>query len=243
MKLISLNIEGDNHYDRIFPFFTAQQPDVICVQEMFAVDLPMFEEKLGMKGVHLPLLRANLAFPEVHLHARGDWGLALFSMHPLQDVRVGHYVKKEGELPIYHGTNANELNRAVLTADVAKDGVTYKIATTHFTWSPRGTVTDLQRHDLRSLFKVLDEVGDCILCGDFNAPRGREIFDALATRFTDNIPRDVKTTIDQHLHRQPGITFVVDGLFTSPVYTARDVRVVDGVSDHCAIVATITKNV
>jgi hypothetical protein len=33
--------------------------------------------------------------------------------------------------------------------------------------------------------------------------------------------------------------YVVDGLFTTPEYKATDVGLVDGVSDHMAIVATI----
>jgi hypothetical protein len=35
---------------------------------------------------------------------------------------------------------------------------------------------------------------------------------------------------------------MVDGLFTTPAYEAQDVKLVDGVSDHMAVVAPITKN-
>jgi hypothetical protein len=35
--------------------------------------------------------------------------------------------------------------------------------------------------------------------------------------------------------------FMVDGLFTTKEYQATDVHLVDGLSDHMAIVGTITK--
>jgi hypothetical protein len=35
---------------------------------------------------------------------------------------------------------------------------------------------------------------------------------------------------------------MVDGLFTTPVYQTSNVKLVDGVSDHMAIVAEIHKN-
>jgi hypothetical protein len=43
------------------------------------------------------------------------------------------------------------------------------------------------------------------------------------------------------LHRVKGIMFMVDGLFTTSKYNATNVKLVDGVSDHMAIVANIEK--
>ena len=52
---------------------------------------------------------------------------------------------------------------------------------THFTWTPNAEVNEMQRQDLPTLFASLDRVPEFILCGDFNAPRGKEIFDTIAT--------------------------------------------------------------
>jgi hypothetical protein len=69
------------------------------------------------------------------------------------------------------------------------------------------------------------------------------VFGRLAERLTDNIPPDVTTTIDHDLHaRGPVPPYVVDGLFTTPQYAASDVRVVSGVSDHCAVLGRISRN-
>ena len=75
-----------------------------------------------------------------------------------------------------------------------------------------------------------------------NAPRGNETFSRLEEKYKDNIPREYKTSIDQNLHKVKGIQFMVDGLFTTPVYKASNVKLVDGISDHMAVVAEINKN-
>ena len=82
-------------------------------------------------------------------------------------------------------------------------------------------------------------LSDVVFCGDFNAPRGRETWLIIASKLKDNIPQDITTTIDGHLHRAGDLQIVVDGLFTSKNYKASDVRVISGISDHCAIVANI----
>ena len=83
------------------------------------------------------------------------------------------------------------------------------------------------------------------MCGDFNAPRGGEIFSALATRWHDNIPGTYHTSLDLSLHKAGKVdgerlaTLMVDGLFTTPGYRTSRVELVPGVSDHCAIVAEV----
>ena len=81
-----------------------------------------------------------------------------------------------------------------------------------------------------------------VLAGDFNAPRGGEIFSHIAERYTDNIPPHYTTSIDGTLHRAGPIPFMVDGLFTTPSYRAKGVHLEFGVSDHAAVAATIEKN-
>jgi hypothetical protein len=49
------------------------------------------------------------------------------------------------------------------------------------------------------------------------------------------------TTIDQYLHRKPGIQLVVDGLFSTPEYEVAHVKVKSGISDHMAVIATVSR--
>ena len=94
---------------------------------------------------------------------------------------------------------------------------------------------------MSALFGVIgDHVGDkLILCGDFNAPRKKAIWDILARRYRDNIPELVETTLDQTHHRAAPIFYVVDGMFTSPHYEASEVAVRGNASDHMLITGKI----
>jgi hypothetical protein len=79
------------------------------------------------------------------------------------------------------------------------------------------------------------------LFGDFNAPRGKEIFSIFTEKLKDNIPLNYETSLDENLHRAGKLTYMVDGCFTTPEYVASDVELRFGVSDHAAVLATITK--
>jgi endonuclease/exonuclease/phosphatase family metal-dependent hydrolase len=239
LKLISLNIEGDNHYDRIFPFFEKEQPDIICVQEFFLDDLPLFEEKLAMTGYAVGMWTCSLP-NTVRVSQKGLMGVAIFSKLPLLLTSHAWYVGEGKIIEMFTPTaGAEKVSRALLWADVEKEGKKFRIATTHFTWSPAGSVTDIQRRDIQKLLQITDSLGEQVLSADFNAPRGTEIFSTLSSHFKDNIPPEITTSIDQNLHRRKGIQFMVDGLFTTKTYTAKNVEIRDGVSDHCAIVGEI----
>ena len=130
----------------------------------------------------------------------------------------------------------------VAKADIiSADGQIFSISTTHFTWTPDGDANEYQRKDLENLMKILDGYKSFVLAGDFNAPRGREIFSAIAAKYKDNIPLEYVSSIDSNLHRAPGLKLMVDGLFSTPDYKVEDAELVCGVSDHCAIVAKISK--
>lgn len=86
---------------------------------------------------------------------------------------------------------------------------------------------------------ALLDLTNIIFCGDFNAPRGRQIWSILSSKLKDNVPNEITTTIDGNIHRAGNLQLVVDGLFTSSNYKVCDVQVISGVSDHCAIVAGI----
>ena len=240
LKLISVNIERSKHLERVLPFIEREQPDVLCVQELMERDLPAFQKRVG-SGVYAPTA----------LHPAendpGVFGLGIFSRFPMQsDVR---YYWGDGSTNVpfdfssaesKHATESHALVLSTIAADTS-----YRIATTHFTWTPDGSTDDYQRRDLRSLL-VAAEGEAFVLCGDFNAPRVHagapgQIFAALAARYRDNIPPQYTTSIDKDLHRAGDLQLMVDGLFTTPEYIAKDVHLVNGVSDHMAIVATIEK--
>ena len=68
----------------------------------------------------------------------------------------------------------------------------------------------------------------------------------MANEYRDNIPTTVVTTIDPDLHSynraQHGrLAVVVDYLWTTASYRVGTVEIKSGVSDHCAVVCSVTK--
>lgn len=243
LKLVSLNIEGHRHLDKIIPFLQAEQPDVVCLQEVFEVDFPTIKHALNMEGQYLPMADVNRPTPH-QSHHLGSWGLAQFSRLPIVTQGHEYYVKiptENGALPeFFAGEDPNHIHRVVAWIEVEQADSLYRIATTHFTWSTAGEATPEQLEHIEKVIAITQSLGEVVICGDFNAPRGRATFERMAQVYTDNIPPEVTSTIDASLHKSgKEIPFVVDVLFSTPQYRVSDVKVVDKVSDHKAIVASI----
>lgn len=241
LKLLTCNIEGSRHLERVLPFLKAQQADVICLQEAFEIDLPVLAAELGASWDFVPLLNADRPNSFTHV-GKGKWGLAILTTLPVIHKNYRYFVGSKDQIPLVDEQNSNCLNRAVLWVDVEKEGEVYRLATTHFTWSPNGSYIPLQGENLVSLTEILQgEVHEFVLCGDFNSPRGGEIYQRLTTWLTDNIPVSATTTLDKKWHRAGDLQFVVDYVFTTNKYTAADVQLHDNVSDHMAVTALISK--
>ncbi len=241
VKLISCNIEGRKHFERLLPFLISQEADVVCVQEVFEVDLEMMATQLGMQFSFTPMLNSNF-INSFDIEDAGLFGLAIFSKLPIQATNERFYVGDRKEIPILDEKNNNCLNRAVLWMDVEKDGQQFRIATTHFTWASGGGYIPLQGENLTALEKILhQELGEFVLCGDFNAPRGGVVYQQLTSWLTDNIPADVTTSIDGNWHKAGNLQLMVDYLFSTQSYQVDMVGVHQGVSDHMAVSGLIKK--
>jgi endonuclease/exonuclease/phosphatase family metal-dependent hydrolase len=253
MKLVTLNIEGDKHLDKVLSFLKAEKPDAVCLQEVFAADVAHFESELGMTGHFATMTRVEEE-NRYGISPRGEWGIALFSHLPLLNVETLYY-RGIGSKPVF--TSPNSPDRVVLSALVELSDQRYsdqealsdyesksrpivRLATTHFTWSAQGKSSAEQRHDFQSLARILDRHEDWVLCGDFNAPRGGEIFHLFAERLQDSLPLDVTTTLDPNLHYAGPLDLAVDTIFSTHHYRIESVRVVAGLSDHQAIVGLVS---
>ena len=245
VSLISLNVEHERHLETVSDFLSRRKPDVVCLQEFREHDIEYITEILdGAYHTFAPMTHVTLD------SGPHTVGLAIFSRLPFVAQQALYYVGRDGVVPEGNENDAaaaNNKNRIVLVCDVEKKGAIFRIATTHFTWTHDGQPDDLQRRDMAALLRILSGAGEFVFAADLNAPRGGEMFTALASRYKDNIPPGIKTSIDISLHRagkeraEQLATKMVDGLFTTPAYTASDVSLVSGVSDHMAIVATIQK--
>lgn len=260
MHFISVNIEGLKHLEsRVIPFLQQEQPDVVCFQELFETSLPKLRAATGLEVVLAPM--GNVLEDNPHLPPEGIFGVGL-AVNP-QKWQITHWEKHyyagqaDAPVPVFFADeNPNSVFRVLLVAHVQsrqQPAEKYVVATTHFTWSPRGSFTQLQAENFETLTHFLEKIPEFVLCGDFNSPRNQppaaevgglttaNAFNQLASRYQDTIPSHYTTSIDSSLHKSgQQIELMVDGLFTTPAYQAENVQLVKGVSDHLAIVAEVT---
>ncbi|MEK7564507.1 MAG: endonuclease/exonuclease/phosphatase family protein [Patescibacteria group bacterium] len=240
MKLVSLNIEFNTHTDVVLDFLRKEDPDVICFQELLEEDFEFYKKEFGGNAV-FRVCRYESRSAHPHIIGKKQ-GVGIFSKN-IVDAGSMFYVGDEGETSRPFDQNSLNNTQALVWADIKnEDGEVYRFVTVHMPVTKHGESTPFQIEALDSLFSKIEPLGEFILCGDMNAPRGRETFKRLAERFKDNIPLEYKTSIDQNLHRVKGLQLMVDGLFTTSTYKAMNVKLVDGVSDHMAIVAEISKD-
>jgi len=234
LKIISLNIETDRHFDRFIPFIKMKKPDIILLQEVLKKDMPYLEKAIGMRGRFVML---------AYLHREKDQpgiGLATFTNLPIANQYQAYYFGDSQKIPIKYG-KLDKIARAILVTKLIKKSQHYCVINTHFTWTPDGKPSEQQHKDLDHLLTLLSNIPEFVLCGDFNAPRGTVIFDTLALKYKDNIPKEISTTIDKNLHSAGDLNLVVDGIFTTPEYCVDSIKVIDNLSDHCAILAKVNK--
>ncbi len=244
LKLISLNIEMDKHLARVLPFLEREQPDVVCLQEIFEKDMGVFEKTLGMLGHFEAVSVVDISYvdgilgPDEELEQKGPQGIGFFTTLPVRSGGAEYYHGKPREVT----KHSIDYSRFLLWREVEKEGTLFTIGTTHFTWTPDGNTSEEQTGDVRKLFGILGKFPEIAFCGDFNAPRGREIWGEIAKRYKDNIPPEYTSSVDPILHRAKQLEVMVDGLFTTLGYKASEVRLVEGVSDHKAIVGMLEKS-
>ncbi|MBY0539386.1 endonuclease/exonuclease/phosphatase family protein [Patescibacteria group bacterium] len=238
LRVISVNIEYDKHFDRVLQFLKAEQWDVLLVNELLATDVPKLEEALQEDCFFVPMMRFSRPYGKIPM------GHGVFSRVPVV-CRDEQYSGPLGEITDFiEGTSEERLQTCknfLVVVEANKDQATYKIGFTHFPWTPDGEADNIQRVCAKALLEIIEREGEMVLFGDFNAPRGKEIFSMFAEKLKDNIPAQYETSLDENLHRAGKLTLMVDGCFTTPAYTASDVELRFGVSDHAAVLATISK--
>ncbi len=215
----SLNIEKRIHLDKFIPFFKKKNLDIIALQEVCVSDVGKISEKLKMPYVVYQAM-------ELNSHVTGpkiEQGVAIFSKYPL-DKREAYILGLERIQTFYF---------LVVEIKILEKSIFF--GTTHFPVTKEGQVTKFQLSVCNNLLKVLKKYPEIIFMGDFNAPRGRKVFDKIKSKFTDHIPSIYKTSIDQNLHRVKGLQYMVDGLFTTNNIKINNVTLHDNISDHMAI--------
>ncbi len=237
IKLLTLNIEGSKHLDKVVPFFKQENADIVCLQEVFKVDFPKIKKELNMQGKLFPgtnIIKPNKFADQLH----GLKGVAYLTRLKHSSIEPYYYM---GDNKIKEFVDPYLVNRILVYSVLDINKQKYIVGTTHFPWTPDGKSSKQQWQAFNSLMAFIKKFDGFILCGDFNAPRGGDIFSAFTEYFTDSLPQNITSTLDPALHRKGDrLQLVVDTIFHTSNYEVNQVRVVEGVSDHKAIIGEIS---
>ncbi len=242
LKLISLNVEGVRHFERVLPFLEKEDPDIICLQEAAEDYIKILEEK----NYFVSHLERSLRERDGELFVDGQL-IATKAPHQSSNHYYFYPADKLEKEEFNEETGRYNNKQGVLVADVDFGNQTATIATTHFTWAPDAKETTLaQEEDLGNLLKFTNQLPPHILCGDFNLSRKHShLYQELTKHYTDQIPSEFTSSLDREFHRtgsDPEKEFLftesmVDYIFTKDPHTAYDVRLEFGLSDHAAIIS------
>ena len=224
MKLVQLNIERDNHLERVLPFLEREQADVICLQEVFEEDLALFHGALGMESVFAPVTRTKRMRPP---HTLATQGVAILTRTQPTSSHSTYYRGGNGAVPRH------------VDGTVREGAEQYTVGTTHFMKSWHGAPDDYQRAHLPRLLEALNRYEELVFAGDFNIPRDTELYRVLSEHYCDHVPCTYVSSLDPELHRVPGLRYLIDYIWSTNGHVVNNVRMTCGVSDHCALSGTV----
>lgn len=189
-----------------------------------------------------------------------DVGVGLFSKYPITNI-IQVPTWGNGELKPLQGVNESSQrhlgeesdrlveaseDRWLIVANVMKGyDDPYPIATTHGMWVRNGVINDVQRESTRRLIAALQSEAQwrhgLVFAGDLNISRENEIYQMITgAGFRDCIPDSIESTLDpEHPFSKKGGKVVSDYFMEKGGYTFRDIELVAGVSDHCALMGTV----
>jgi len=222
MRIVSVNIEGSRHLDQVRALLDEVKPDVVCMMELFERDRHLLTDRYPHRAF------ASMTLQERDGHPLAPVGLGFASKVPF-DTIMHRYAGPE-DLVAYEKYDPLRLQRWLLGGVV--NGIS--IVTTHMMVTPDATIMPYQFDDADAIIGFLEDRERLVLCGDLNTHRGGAVFERFASAFTDTIPDEVTTTLDQELHRSAPIHLVVDGAFVRGIDARTTLRF--GVSDHAALI-------
>jgi endonuclease/exonuclease/phosphatase family metal-dependent hydrolase len=236
LKLLTLNVEQHRHRERVRAVIATHRPDIVCLQEVLEPDCRALAEIGEYEFRYAPMTRVRIDDSPQRL----TWGIAMLTRIPPQHQNVVYY-SDDPELRDFR--QPSDARQVLIATELESEGRRHRIVTTHFTWSPHGQFTNAQHADFKRLKAELIGYPDYVLCGDFNAPRGGPLFSLFTNelKLIDHLPAHVTTTLDAQFHRAGALELVVDTIFSTSDYEVHDVRVVEGVSDHKALLGTLRR--
>lgn len=234
LKIVTLNCWLANRKKQMMEFLIDERPDVLLLQEFpKRIDenlLSEMEDSLGMKGEFEAMWEID---------NWGELGLAIFSKGDWKSVEREFYFKNKLTWSEFPKAGEWEFPGLLLAGELEFDKKTLWISTTHFVWSLYPQVTEEQKVAGKNLLKTIEKYDRLILGGDFNITRESEIYQMLISQFIDDMPDNVRTTLQPEVHRSRGLELAVDFMFHKGEMNKLEVKVpMVKASDHLPVVVT-----
>lgn len=260
-SVLQLNVERSRHVESVTKLLRKKKPDIACFQEAMFKDVKKMAADLGYELAFAPRLSMKDG------SGIDQEGSAIISRLPIkrtQEYRYDNFrlpeipVYTEAEIASHSGKRPKiRLRYNVLTVSVQPEsGRELTVATTHFPVADHETpgMGDHKFQDTDELRAVLlsSEYLDRILpilnslswplvfTGDLNNDRREYLYDRIAQDFLDIIPASVTSTLDPKLHRKPWLELAVDAFMVSPQFKVNNFKIIEGVSDHKALLASLS---
>ncbi|TSA45516.1 hypothetical protein D4R52_02285 [bacterium] len=260
--VLYLNIEKSKHLDAVIQLLREKKPDVACFAEAMAEDVKKIASQFGYELAFAPLVVVEEG------ENKDQSGSAILSRYPMRETKKYRYDDNTSEeLPVYTESKTAPQNgkrpadrflyhNALLAASLQyeKDRVV-TIATTHFPVVDHGGLgsSDHELNEVKDVRDVehasiyLDRLisiirslrAPLVFTADLNNARGEYVYNEIAHELIDIVPRSVSSTIDPQLHRKPYLKMLVDTIMTSAEVSVKNFEIIEGVSDHKALLASL----
>lgn len=251
LKVISLNMwQGGNLYGEIIKFVKEQDPDVLCLQEVYDGQDPNLEYKYQS----LEILKQNLNFKDydfapAYLDDRKEGkilqGNAIFSKYPIFNRRMEYITQPTQESYKEVPENFPILPRVLQHCMLDTPAGEINVFNMHGVWDPDGDGFSPARQRMSDL--LLEETSglqNVILTGDTNAKATNEALRRLNSQLRSVFGYTLKTTFNMRRKDDPGYaTAAVDLMYISPNTNVLAAECPDvDISDHLPIVVTLSYN-
>jgi endonuclease/exonuclease/phosphatase family metal-dependent hydrolase len=242
MKLLQLNIWHGRLMTQIDQLLRREQPDIVCLQEVYSSDVPsaVFGDASAHEHIAQTLQGYHHYFSPAYtiavLDKKAGFGLSMFSRLPLSDTKTipvwGEY--KDFTEAAGLDTNIRSLQKGVVTAPGGKQVTVFNH---HGYWIPNQLGDQVT---IKSLQRVADAVkpvdGAVLLAGDFNVTAespAMRAFDGWITNLTAK--NNVRTTLSplSRVHEPIACDHI---MVTRHVSVNRFEVLEDVASDHLALV-------
>jgi endonuclease/exonuclease/phosphatase family metal-dependent hydrolase len=264
LNILHLNVERNKHTENVLELIKNKNPDIVCLEEAMYKDVLNISSTMGFELAFSPRVIIKQGNGDTDKE-----GSAILSRYPIKDVKENRYdsntkkelfvytedkiISKNGKRP--EGRFLLRSNLLTCSVEYSKDKMV-TIATTHFPVVDHSTpgLPDHDFDDIKDiseienmdsyLYKLITFIkslkAPIIFTADLNNTRGEYIYDTIAHELIDIVPSSVISTIDPKLHIKGNeLKLCVDTIMISPDISSNNFEVIEGVSDHKTLLASI----